>query len=124
MRSNGTAFRANKELVKEINSLKVQLKKLSDSMEAESHSGINRTLSTIESKSKEAVDHAISAAQDFIDQYADSARDAARELSAKSAELRETAAESLVDSVQTRPFATVAAIAGIGFLAGFLFRRS
>jgi ElaB/YqjD/DUF883 family membrane-anchored ribosome-binding protein len=124
MRANGTALRANKELIKEINALRTQLKKLSATMETEAESGVGRTLNAVESKSKEAIDSAISAAQDFIDQYADGARDAVQDLTRRGAELRESAAGSLVDMVRARPFATAAAIAGIGFIAGFLFRRS
>ncbi len=120
MRSNETAVRANKDLVREINALRSQLKRLSASMENETESSGSRVLSA----SKEAVDAAIGAAQNFIDQYADSAREAAHEVSRRTVELRDSAAETLVDTVKARPFTTVAAIAGIGFLAGFLFRRS
>jgi ElaB/YqjD/DUF883 family membrane-anchored ribosome-binding protein len=120
MRANGTALRANKEMIKEINALRTQLKKLSATMETEAESGVSRTLGAVESKSKEA----IGAAQDFVDQYADGARDAVQDVSRRTAELRDSAAESLVEAVKDRPFATAAAIAGIGFLAGFLFRRN
>ena len=124
MRTNGTAVRANKELIKEIHMLRTQLKKLSTTMEHEADSGVSRALSAVESKSKEAIDSAIGAAQDFIDQYADSARDTVDDVSRRASELRESAADSLVDAVRSRPFGTALAIAGIGFLAGFLLRRS
>jgi ElaB/YqjD/DUF883 family membrane-anchored ribosome-binding protein len=124
MRTNGTAVRANKELIREINTLRTQLKKLSASMENEAESGMSRALNAVESKSKEAIDQAIGAAQDFIDQYADGARDALNDVSRRGGELRDSAADSLIDMVKTRPFATVATIAGIGFLAGCLLRRN
>ena len=124
MRSNESAFRANKELIREVNSLRTQLKRLSASMEHEAEGSAGRALNAVESKSKEAIDAAISAAQDFIDQYADGARDAVHEVSRRTAELREQAAESVVDTVRARPFVTLATIAGVGFLAGFLCRKS
>lgn len=124
MRSNETTLRANKELIREISALRTQLKRLSASMEHEAEGSSSRVLNAVESKSKEAIDAAIGAAQDFIDQYSDGAREAMHEVSRRTAELRDQAADSLVDTVKSRPFATVAAIAGIGFLAGFLSHRT
>lgn len=124
MRANGTALRTNKDLIKEIHALRTQLKKLSATMETEADGSISRTLNAVESKSKEAIDAALGAAQDFIDQYTDGAREAVQDVSRRTVELRDSAAESLVEAVKVRPFATAAAIAGIGFLAGFLFRRN
>jgi ElaB/YqjD/DUF883 family membrane-anchored ribosome-binding protein len=123
MRANGLAAHSNKDLVKEINALKAQLKKLSSAMEAEANDGVSRTLSTVESKSKQAIDDAIDAAQGFIDEYAETARDGMQALSRRSAELRDQATESLVETVQNRPLGTLAAIVGVGFLAGYLCRR-
>ena len=121
MRANGTAHHAtNKDLVKEIAALKSQLKKLSNAMEAEANDGVSRTLGTIETKSREAIDKAIEVAQEFIDSYADSAS----ELTKKGERLRDAAAESLVETVQARPLGTLAAVAGIGFVAGYLCRRN
>jgi ElaB/YqjD/DUF883 family membrane-anchored ribosome-binding protein len=126
MRANGIMGRhnVNKDLVKEITALKAQLRKLSSAMEAEANSGISRTLSAIESKSKDAIDSAIERAQEFIDEYGDNAREAAEALTEKAGEVRDAAAESLLDAVRSRPLSTVAAIAGIGFLAGYLWRRA
>jgi ElaB/YqjD/DUF883 family membrane-anchored ribosome-binding protein len=124
VRANGiTHTRSNKDLIKEINALKGQLKKLSAAMENEANEGVSRALGAIETRSKEAIDDAIAATQNFIDEYADGARDAADALAQKSAELRDKAADSLIETVQSRPLGTLAAIAGIGFLAGFLCRR-
>jgi len=124
MRANGTALHRHKDVVREINALKVQLKKLSAAMEADASDSANRALSAIESKSKQAIDDAIEAAQGFIDEYTDSARDVADALTRKSAELRDKATDTLVETVEARPFATLAAILGLGFLAGYLCRRS
>ena len=120
MRANGTALRANKELMKEISALSTQLKKLSTMMDSEAGSGVSRALGDVKSKSNSA----LGAAQDFIDQYADGAREAVQDASHRTAELRDSASGSLVEAVKARPFATAATIAGISFLAGFLFRRS
>jgi ElaB/YqjD/DUF883 family membrane-anchored ribosome-binding protein len=125
MRANGTTHALpSKELIKEINALKAQLKKVSSAMEADAHDGVNRAVGAIETKSKEAIDGAIESAQDLIDSYTESAKDAASTIARKSAEMRDSAAESLVETVQNRPFGTLAAVIGIGFLAGYLCRRS
>jgi len=125
MRANGSTHALpSKELVKEINALKAQLKKLSAAMEHDAHDGVNRAVGAIETKSKEAIDGAIESAQDLIDSYTESAKDAASTIARKSAEMRDSAAESLVETVQNRPFGTLAAVIGIGFLAGYLCRRS
>ena len=123
MRANGTSQHSHKDLVKEINALKVQLKKLSSALETEANDGVSRAMGVIEAKSKEAIDDAIAAAQEFIDDYADTARDAAAALGKKSAQIREAATGSLVEAVETRPLTTLAALLGLGFLAGYLCRR-
>ena len=125
MRANGSTHALpSKELVKEINALKAQLKKLSAAMENDANDGVSRAIGAIEAKSKEAIDSAIESAQEFIDGYAESAKDAAAAIARKSAEMRDSAADSLVETVQNRPFGTLAAVIGIGFLAGYLCRRS
>ena len=123
MRANGLTASTNRDLVKEINALKAQLKKLSTAMEAEAGDGANRALDAVESKSKQAIDSVIEAAQNFIDDYGDVARDRVDALTRKTSEIREKATESLVETVQERPLGTLAAIVGIGFLAGYLCRR-
>ena len=125
MRANGTAQALpSRELVKEVNALKAQLKKLSSAMESDASEGMSRAAGAIETKSKEAIDTVIETAQNFIDDYADSAKDYATALTKKSGQIRDNAANSLAETVQARPFGTLAAVIGIGFLAGFLCRRS
>ena len=125
MRANGISSRhANKDLVKEITALKAQLHKLSSAIEAEANSSVSRTLGTIESKSKDAIDSVIERTQELIDEYADSARDAASALAEKGGEVRDEVVESLADSMRSRPLGTLAAIIGIGFVAGYLCRRN
>ena len=123
MRANGLAA-SNKDLVKEINALKSQLKKLSAAMENEAGDGASRALDAVESKSKQAIEAVIEAAQNFIDDYGETARDRMDALAKRSAELRDKASDSLVETVQERPFGTLAALVGLGFLAGYLCRRS
>jgi hypothetical protein len=125
MRGTGTAHDATKtELVKEISALKTQLKRLSAAAEAEANSGVSRTLSAIETKSREAMNSAIEAAQEYIDEYADSASDAAAALSKKSAQLGDAATDSLVEVIQARPLSTLFGVIGLGFVAGYLCRRN
>ena len=93
-------------------------------MAADANDGVNRAMDAVESKSKETIDDAIEAAQRFIDEYAESAKDTAARLARKSAQMRDSAADSLIETVQARPFGTLAAMVGIGFLAGYLCRRS
>jgi len=125
MRGNGTTHAIpSKDLIKEINALKAQLKRLSDALAADANEGVTRAMDAVESKSKETIDEAVEAAQRFIDDYAESAKDTAARLARKSAEVRDSATDSLIETVQARPFGTLAAVAGIGFLAGYLCRRT
>jgi len=123
MRTNGTSQHSHKDLVKEVNALKTQLKRLSTALEAEASEGTSRATAAIEARSKEAIDGAIEAAQEFIDDYAETARDAAAAIAKKSVQMRQAATDSLVEAVETRPLGTLAALLGLGFLAGYLCRR-
>jgi ElaB/YqjD/DUF883 family membrane-anchored ribosome-binding protein len=122
---NGTAHAIpSKDLIKEINALKAQLKRVSDAMANDASDGMNRAIDAVESKSRETIDDAIDAAQRFIDEYTETAKDTASKLSRVSSQMRDSAADSLVETVQARPFGTLAAVIGIGFLAGYLCRRT
>ena len=125
MRGNGTTVSIpSKDLVKEINALKAQLKRVSDAMANDASDGVNRAIDAVESKGRETIDDAVDAAQRFIDDYAETAKDTAGKLARKSSQMRDSAADSLVETVQARPFGTLAAVVGIGFLAGYLCRRT
>ncbi|OFW98742.1 MAG: hypothetical protein A3D94_01485 [Alphaproteobacteria bacterium RIFCSPHIGHO2_12_FULL_66_14] len=125
MRANGTATaNSTRELVKEIAVLKSQLKKLSASIEKDAGNGIGGALDDLQTKSKETIDEVIETAQAFIDEYSDSAKEATKALMEKSARLRDDATDTLVETVKARPIATLATVIGIGFLAGYLCRRS
>ena len=126
MRANGMSRtqRSSKDLIKEIGVLKSQLKKLSSAMEADATDGVSGAVSAIQLKSRAAVDDAIEAATSFIEEHADNAREMADSAIEKGMEMRDAAADSLIKTVKERPIATLAAVVGIGFLAGFLCRRS
>jgi len=125
MRANGTATANNtKELIKEISVLKAQLKKLSTSIEKDATNGIGGALSDLQVKSKETIDEVIDTAQAFIDDYSDTAKENAKALMEKSAKMRDEATEALLETAKARPLATLATIVGIGFVAGYLCRRS
>jgi len=122
---NGTAHAIpSKDLVKEINALKAQLKRVSDAMANDASDGMNRAIDAVESKGRETIDDAVDAAQRFIDDYTDTAKDTASKLARVSGQMRDSAADSVVETVQARPFATLAAVVGLGFLAGYLCRRT
>jgi ElaB/YqjD/DUF883 family membrane-anchored ribosome-binding protein len=122
---NGTANAIpSKDLVKEINALKAQLKRVSDAMATDASDGMNRAIDAVESKGRETLDDAVDAAQRFIDEYTDTAKDTASKLARVSSQVRDSAADSMVETVQARPFATLAAVVGLGFLAGYLCRRT
>jgi len=122
---NGTVHSIpSKDLVKEINALKAQPKRVSDAMANDASDGMNRAIDAVESKSRETIDDAVDAAQRFIDDYTDTAKDTASKLARTSSQMRDSAADSLVETVQARPFGTLAAVIGIGFLAGYLCRRT
>ena len=125
MRANGTATaNSTKDLFKEISVLKSQLKKLSTSIEKDASNGLNGALSEIQTKSKEAIDEVLETAQAFIDDYSDSAKESTKALMEKSAKLRDDATDTFIETVKERPIATLATVIGIGFLAGYLCRRS
>jgi ElaB/YqjD/DUF883 family membrane-anchored ribosome-binding protein len=86
--------------------------------------GMNRAIDAVENKGRETIDDAVDAAQRFIDEYSDTAKETASRLARASSQMRDSAADSLVETVQARPFGTLAAVIGIGFLAGYLCRRT
>jgi ElaB/YqjD/DUF883 family membrane-anchored ribosome-binding protein len=123
MRGNGLSI-PSKDLVKEINALKAQLKRVSDAVANDASDGVNQAMDAVQSKSRETIDDAVEAAQRIIDEYADTAKDAAGKFASRSSQIRDSAADSLLETVQARPFGTLAAVIGLGFLAGYLCRRT
>jgi ElaB/YqjD/DUF883 family membrane-anchored ribosome-binding protein len=126
MRANGMSRtqRSSKDLVKEISVLKSQLKKLSTAMEADVSDGANGAVSAIQQKSRAAIDDAIEAATTFLEEQTDNAKELADSALEKASDMRDAAADSLIKTVKERPLTTLAAVVGIGFVAGLLCRRA
>ena len=100
-----------KDLTKQIALLRTQLDDLAET--------VNGTGSTLVGRGEEVLEDALRSARDLIAKYGDSAKAMARD----AARLKDKASDTLIEQTETRPFTTLAAIAGIGFLAGWLFRR-
>ena len=126
MRANGMSRpqRGSKDLINEISVLKSQLKELSSAMEADASDGVNGAISAIQMKSRAAVDDAIEAATSFLEEQTDNAKEMVDSALEKATEMRDAAADSLIKTVKERPLTTLAAVVGIGFLAGLLCRRA
>ncbi len=107
-----SASHANgKDLAKEIALLKAQLEELSDSVSGASHSVVAR--------GEEALEDTLAAARELIAKYGDTAKAIADD----TISLKNKATDKLVEQTEAHPLTTLAAIAGIGFLAGWLCRR-
>jgi ElaB/YqjD/DUF883 family membrane-anchored ribosome-binding protein len=92
-----------KDLAKEISLLKTQLEELADQMSGQV-SGVGQSI----------------AARGEDAKYGDTAKSVAQE----TVNLKNKAADTLIEHTEARPLTTLAAIVGIGFLAGYLCRRS
>ena len=109
---NAAIHTNGKDLAKEIAALKTQLEELAESVSGTSGSALV-------ARGEEALEDALVAARAFIDKHGDTARKLANETS----KLKDKATTSLVETAETHPFSTLAAVLGIGFLAGYLCRR-
>ncbi len=101
-----------KDLAKEIALLKAQLEDLSAS--------VNDTGSSIVERGQEAVEETLRSARELIAKYGDTARGIVND----TAKLKTKATDTLIEHTEARPLTTLAAIVGIGFLAGWLWRRN
>jgi ElaB/YqjD/DUF883 family membrane-anchored ribosome-binding protein len=106
-----SATHSNKDLAKEIALLRSQLEEL-----AESVNGVGNGLVA---RGEEALEDTLRSARELIAKYGDTAKSMAKD----AARLRDKAGDTLIEHTEARPFTTLAAIIGIGFLAGWLFRR-
>jgi ElaB/YqjD/DUF883 family membrane-anchored ribosome-binding protein len=70
-------------------------------------------------RGEEKVEEALRSARGLIARYGDSAKHMAEEV----ARLKQKASDTLIAQTEERPITTLAAIVGIGFLAGWLFPR-
>ncbi len=107
-----SATHSNKDLAKEIALLKSQLEDLADS--------VNDTGNSIVARGEAALEETLQSARELIGKYGDTAKSIAHE----SVRLKDKAADKLIEHTEARPLTTLAAIVGIGFLAGWLFRRN
>ena len=100
-----------KDLSKEISLLKAQLEELTESM--------NGTGQSIVARGEEAVEETIKSARELIAKYGDTAKAIAQD----TISMKNKAADTIVEHTEARPLTTIAAVVGIGFLAGWLCRR-
>jgi hypothetical protein len=105
------ATHSGKDLAREIALLKQQLDDLADS--------VNGTGSSIVARGEAALEETLKSARDLVAKYGDTAKSIAHD----TAKLKDKATDTLIEQTETRPLTTFAAIVGIGFLAGWLFRR-
>jgi ElaB/YqjD/DUF883 family membrane-anchored ribosome-binding protein len=106
-----SATHSGKDLAKEIALLKAQLDDLSDSVNGAGHSIVER--------GQEALEETLHSARELIAKYGDTAKSIAKD----TVRLKNKATDTLIEHTEARPLTTLAAIVGIGFLAGWLFRR-
>ncbi len=106
-----SATHSGKDLAKEIALLKAQLDDLSDS--------VNGAGSSIVERGQEALEETLHSARELIAKYGDTAKSIAKD----TVRLKNKATDTLIEHTEARPLTTLAAIVGIGFLAGWLFRR-
>lgn len=122
MRQNGAALHT-KDIQKEIAALKVRLSNLADSIDVEDIEGIGKAIGRIEASSKEAVGDAAKAAQALLDDVPKLAKAYGASIADSAKAMGETATNTVVETVKSRPLGSIAAIIAIGFLAGYLCRR-
>jgi ElaB/YqjD/DUF883 family membrane-anchored ribosome-binding protein len=107
-----SATHSGKDLAKEIALLKTQLDDLADS--------VNGTGGSIVARGGEAVEEALRSARELIAKYGDTAKSIAND----TVKLKDKATDTLIEHTEARPLTTLAAIIGVGFLAGWLCRRN
>ncbi|WP_295143938.1 hypothetical protein [uncultured Reyranella sp.] len=100
-----------KDLAKEISLLKAQLEELTNSM--------GGTGESIVARGEEAVEETLRSARELIAKYGDTAKAVAQD----TIDLKNKATDKLIEQTEARPLTTLAAVVGIGFLAGWLCRR-
>ena len=101
-----------KDLAREIALLKAQLEELAET--------VNGTSNSMVARGEAAIEESLRSAREMIAKYGDTARSIADD----TMKLKEKATDTLIEHTEARPLTTMAAILGIGFLAGWLWRRS
>jgi ElaB/YqjD/DUF883 family membrane-anchored ribosome-binding protein len=107
-----SATHNGKDLAKEIALLKAQLEELSDS--------VNGAGNSIVARGQDALEETLRSARELIAKYGDTAKSIAQD----TARLKDRATDTLIEHTEARPLTTLAAIIGVGFLAGWLCRRN
>ena len=102
MRNSGT--HSGKELAKEIARLQTQLEDLAE---------------TVNARGGEVAEDSLRSARELIAKYGDTAKSMADD----AINFKDKASARLIEHTEARPLTTLAAIVGMGFLAGWLFRR-
>ena|SRR5689334_463774 len=110
MRSSAT--HNGKDLAREIALLKEQLDDLADT--------VNGTGSSIMSRGEAAIEETLKSARELVAKYGDTAKAIADD----TIKLKNKATDTLIEHTEARPLTTLAAVVGIGFLAGWLCRRN
>jgi ElaB/YqjD/DUF883 family membrane-anchored ribosome-binding protein len=105
---NSAAQYDGKELSQQIALMRTQLEELAHT--------VNGTKNTLVGRGGEVLDDALHSARDLIAKYGDNAKTMAKDA-------KDKAGETLIQQTEAHPFSTLAAIVGIGFLAGWLCRR-
>ncbi len=100
-----------KDLAKEISLLKAQLEELTGTMNGAGHSMV--------AKGEEAIEETLKSARELIAKYGDTAKAMAQD----TIDLKNKATDKFIEHTEARPLTTIAAVVGIGFLAGWLCRR-
>ena len=106
-----TSHHTGKDLAKEIAVLKSQLEELADQM-----SGTGQSLAA---RGEDVIEDTLKSARALIAKYGDTAKSVAQD----TVNLKNKATDTLIEQTEARPLTTLAAIVGIGFLAGYLCRR-
>jgi ElaB/YqjD/DUF883 family membrane-anchored ribosome-binding protein len=107
-----SATHNGKDLMREIALLRQQLDDLTGT--------VNDTGSSMVARGEAAIEETLKSARDLIAKYGDTAKAFAED----TAKLKEKATDTLIEHTEARPLTTLAAIVGIGFLAGWLCRRN
>src|ERR1700719_1971521 len=107
-----SATHNGKALAREIALLKVELEELSDSVNGAGNSSVER--------GQEALEETLRSARELIANYGDTAKSLVHD----TANLKNKATDTLIEHTEARPLTALAAIIGVGFLAGWLCRRN
>jgi ElaB/YqjD/DUF883 family membrane-anchored ribosome-binding protein len=110
MRNSATQH-DSKDLSNQVALLRTQIEELAET--------VNGTKSSLIGRGEEVLEDTLRSAREMIAKYGDTAKSMAKDAAA----LKDKASGKLVEQTEAHPLTTLAAIVGIGFLAGWLCRR-